>query len=524
MHAYYEKWKFAHPTPEDLKAIFQEVSKKDLSWFFDDYLEGNDVIDYKIKRKKRVDTRSHTTYGWMKYEETIVIINKGNAVVPFCIQGIKGDTVFSQIWYAGHKGKQAVHFPNGPYQYIKLDFNERVPDVDRKNNILKEKGILKRTEKFKLQFLGGVEEVNRSVLYFSPVVGANKYDGIMAGILLHNGMFPQRPIEWQLMPMFGFRSKMPVGFANINHHINFRKNTFINHLDWGFKSASFQTSYSDSDTLNKTGFIRVSPYVDLVLKKKKARSIHQHRILASSDLISENNMFITFTNNITTKEFSNTITYFNNLNYQYSNSHTIHPWQLNFTVQQNEDFLKTSIEGKLKWLYNKKHNFIQTRVFVGKFITNNTVFSRFNWRMDGQHGYHDYTYSQTFAGRMEQDGFWSRQFLENHGAMKVQTGVAQSNDFISALNIKASLPIPIIRLFADAGYSMNSNKTSAFVYDAGIYMSFVKGFVEIYFPLIYSKNIQDEYRANNKNMGDAIRFTLNLNLANPFQQIKNIKP
>lgn len=525
MHAYYDRWKFAHPTPEDLKQVFQEVSRKDLSWFFDDYLNGNEVIDYKIKRKKKVDTRSKTTYGWIKYEESLVIVNKGSAVVPFCINGIKGDTVNTQVWYAGHKGKQTVHFPNGPYQYFMIDFKERIPEVDRKNNMLKEKGLFKRSEKFRIHFLGGVEESRRTVLYLSPVIGFNKYDGLMGGILLHNNLFPVKPIEWQLMPVFGFKSKRPAGYAGFNHRINTRKNNLINHLEWGVGASSFQTSYYDYDSIiNQSGYVRISPRLDITFKKKMARSKNLHRLFLRSDIIIENSFNNCNGNCLeyNLQESFSTNTYYNNLRYQYSNAHVLHPWMLNFDIQQNSDFLRASIEGVWKFIYNKKLNFVQLRAFVGHFIYNNSTLARFNWRMDGQRGYHDYTYSQPFVGRMEQSGFWSKQFLENHGAMKVQTGVAQSNSFISAINLKANLPIPIIRLFADAGYSINSNGNSSFVYDAGVYVTFFKGFTEIYFPLIYSKNIRDEYQANNRKFKDGIRFTLNLNLANPFQRLKTL--
>ena len=34
MKTYFERWCFKHPQPEDLQAIFEEVSGKNLSWFF----------------------------------------------------------------------------------------------------------------------------------------------------------------------------------------------------------------------------------------------------------------------------------------------------------------------------------------------------------------------------------------------------------------------------------------------------------------------------------------------------------
>ena len=53
MQAYFEKWKFKHPQPEDLRAIFKTETKKDLNWFFDDLIKTTKKIDYKITREER---------------------------------------------------------------------------------------------------------------------------------------------------------------------------------------------------------------------------------------------------------------------------------------------------------------------------------------------------------------------------------------------------------------------------------------------------------------------------------------
>ncbi|NJK84895.1 MAG: M1 family metallopeptidase [Bacteroidales bacterium] len=34
MNLFYEEWKFKHPQPEDLRKVFEDHSKKDVSWFF----------------------------------------------------------------------------------------------------------------------------------------------------------------------------------------------------------------------------------------------------------------------------------------------------------------------------------------------------------------------------------------------------------------------------------------------------------------------------------------------------------
>ena len=43
-------WKNKHPQPEDLRAVFESHTEKDLSWFFDDFLGTTKRLDYKIVR------------------------------------------------------------------------------------------------------------------------------------------------------------------------------------------------------------------------------------------------------------------------------------------------------------------------------------------------------------------------------------------------------------------------------------------------------------------------------------------
>ncbi|MDD8025764.1 MAG: M1 family metallopeptidase [Acidobacteriota bacterium] len=48
MRTYFETWKFRHPTSEDFIRTAEEVSGKDLRWFFDQALRSPDKLDYAI--------------------------------------------------------------------------------------------------------------------------------------------------------------------------------------------------------------------------------------------------------------------------------------------------------------------------------------------------------------------------------------------------------------------------------------------------------------------------------------------
>ena len=93
MHDYYRTWKFRHPGPEDLRTIFGSHTKKDLAWFFDDFLGTTRRLDYKIVRLKN---------------QKMLIKNNGELKAPLLIAGMNGDSIFSEKWEDGFEGKKWI--------------------------------------------------------------------------------------------------------------------------------------------------------------------------------------------------------------------------------------------------------------------------------------------------------------------------------------------------------------------------------------------------------------------------------
>jgi len=50
MHAYFMKYRFTHPTKEDFLKTVEEVSGRDLRWYFNQAIYGSPVLDYKVLR------------------------------------------------------------------------------------------------------------------------------------------------------------------------------------------------------------------------------------------------------------------------------------------------------------------------------------------------------------------------------------------------------------------------------------------------------------------------------------------
>jgi Peptidase family M1 domain len=50
MHTYFMKYRFTHPVKEDFLKTIEEVSGKDLRWYFNQAIYGSPVLDYKVSR------------------------------------------------------------------------------------------------------------------------------------------------------------------------------------------------------------------------------------------------------------------------------------------------------------------------------------------------------------------------------------------------------------------------------------------------------------------------------------------
>ncbi|MFK7848248.1 MAG: M1 family metallopeptidase [Rhodothermales bacterium] len=49
MQTYYREWRFRHPTTRDFIDVVERVSGKQLDWFFDQFIYGTAVVDYKVE-------------------------------------------------------------------------------------------------------------------------------------------------------------------------------------------------------------------------------------------------------------------------------------------------------------------------------------------------------------------------------------------------------------------------------------------------------------------------------------------
>ena len=509
MQSYFDKWKFKHPYPKDLKEIFEKETGKKLDWFFDDIINTTEKVDYKIKNIRKTageDNKSLNNYR-------IKLKNNSSVLSPIAISAIGRDSIIFSQWIDGFKGLKTIDLQVADVDLFRIDPKKYMIENKRKNNTIKAKGLFRKTEPLKLQIIGSLEDPYKSQLFYSPIFGWNNYDKFMLGIGLYNSRLPRNNLEYLVAPMFSFNTGEIMGNADFSYTW-FPNNGFFQNISIGTSAAHF---HFRNDKLARSSYTKLTPYLKAELKKKNLRSHFSHNFnLRSVNILEHTKPYNDEGFSLPVNEDTTT---FNELKYIFKCSQKLNPYSSTIDIIENKNFLVISAELKKTISYSEKHEF-SIRAYAGNILFNKNKDARYNLRMDGLDGYHDYMYDEIYFGRSENEGILSAQFNDVEGGFKMPTGgLAQSNSFIASISLKAELPIPIpISAFADWG--INQNRT--LVYDAGLSFALIKDICEVYFPLLYSKNIQDVIDANDTKYKELIRFTLHLNSLNPLNLIDSV--
>ncbi len=512
MQKYFDEWHFKHPEPNDLRKILEQETGKNLSWFFDDLINSTKKLDYKVALVQRLKNNS-----W-----DIAVKNTGEIKAPVIIQAVKDEKVVGQIVYEGFEGKQVLSFPPADVDYFKIDYMQVSPEINRNNNRIKTHGLFKKVEPLKLQFLASVDNPDKTQIYFTPVAGWNEYNKWMFGMAFYSSVLPQKKFEYQLMPMYSHSTKDIAGYGKMMYNI-FPNGNIFQRVSLGVTASRYAYTNKPFD-LN---YNKIAPELFIEFKKKQLRnpttvSLRYRNISIIQDYYKADYKFTPPVYAYDTLNLN-----FNDLVINISKKHTITPYSISVNLQQTKRVFKTSLTANYTYNFKQKNKSFDVRFFMGTFVgTKAADAGPYRYRLSGWRGYQDYMYDNIYFGRTETDGILASQFTETDGAFKFYSPLGQSSEFVAAVNLKSSLgnmKLPI-RLYADIGTSGTDGLLKeSILYDAGICLSFRKNLFEIYFPLLLSKDFENYKQANGIKYPETIRFTLNLNLINPFDLVKNFE-
>jgi hypothetical protein len=532
MRGFYDEWKYRHPMPEDFRAYFTGHSAKNLDWFFNHLLASTDYVDYKLKKEEVGLAIGHEHYA------QLVVKNRQQITAPYSIAAFKNHQKSVQLSYEGFNGKMTVQFPEGDYDYFRIDPDNALPDINRSNDYLRRKGIFKTAEPLRLQWLGSIDNPQRTQVFFAPLTGWNYYDGFTPGIAFYNSLLFPKKINVVVLPQYALRSGRWVGLGSVSLPF-YLKHSFFHSIT--FTSAMRTYTYESGPVTGVEGdvelrYVRFTQWLFFDIRNANPRSSVTQKITYRNIFLRQQQQTYSSGQPPADVPFDNGL--FNSVSYSYADHRVINPFRFDFTVElgnpHDDAYAKVFGEGNFTVTYPRRKNGFDVRVSGGVFL-NDPAMTRYKFRLSSTTGTDDYLFDHVFLGHSEESGFLSQQVTDGKdGGFRMRTNgvmprIGESSSWILSINLKAPLPffMPLF-LFADGGFAPSDDASSfagydVFQYDAGIGLKIIPGFVEVYWPLFYSPDMEKNLIPTDlyDRWYKRISFTFNLERFNPFEMIRN---
>jgi hypothetical protein len=454
-----------------------------------------------------MSTTKRLDYKIARYKDAKVLIkNKGELNAPLLLDGLKGDSVFSEKWKDGFTGQKWISITNDKLTQIRIDPDHRMTELYRLNNNIRTSGIFRKADPLKVQLIYTVEDPDYRYLIYFPAVNWTSADGFMAGIAIQNGTLIPKPFEYFATPFYSFRNNAITGYGKISFN-KIPYNSFIRLASLTLEGEQFGVHGEQYFHKVKAGleiFLRSSRFSNPVNRKLfgyyiTASDLSQIESLAPAKMRS----FLQF-------------------GYQMERTGIINPYNLTATFESGKSYQKTYVECNYKYSYTGKKSGLELRVFAGTMISNSSAYPYYALAPGGRSGREQYFFEGVYPDRFAEfpKTFFSRQMSLMEGGLI--SGVNDSlgySRWLCSVTLTSGLPgkasiIPL-KAFINVllnDHGMGTNVKSALFFEAGIKAG-IWDFFEVYFPFIVSDNINSRTGP----LKDRIRFVFRLDKLNPFK-------
>ena len=142
---------------------------------------------------------------------------------------------------------ETITIPNAGADKIQIDPLLEIPEINRRNNSWKFSKPAHKFQRLRFQFIGSVENQNRTQVFFAPYLAWNNYDKTQLGIAIYSSFAPKGKFEYLLVPAFGTGSKQFIEYiARLNYNF-FPKKFSV--LQWGLKRSGLAIYFSPKTSL-----------------------------------------------------------------------------------------------------------------------------------------------------------------------------------------------------------------------------------------------------------------------------------
>jgi hypothetical protein len=459
---------------QDFETILKTNSPKKIDWFFETIVNSRKLIDYKISALNKTENNI-----------SITVKNKSNAAVPIPIYGLNGNEIVFKKWLEPIKTDSIFSIKNENITKLVLNYKNEVPEYDLRNNFRKTTGFFPNNRPIKLAFMKDLEDPKYNQLLYVPAFGFNLYDGLIAGMRLHNNTMLAKPFTFDIEPLYGFKSKSFMGSFSFLLNQQIRQSGLYN-IRYGIFGS---TAHYAPDA----SYTKFNPVISFNFREKDFRNNKRYSIILRQILVNrqKSNYFL-----------SDTAENYSVFDARFGGGKNELTKQINYSsdVQFADQFGKVSANAKFRKMFDDNRQ-INVRLFAGSFLYRNTNSNFFSFALDRPT---DYLFDYDYIGRSESSGVFSQQLIIAEGGFKTKTSDSFANQWITSLNTSGSI-WNWIEVYGDIALYKNTNFNPKFVYDSGIRLNLVPDYFELYFP-IYSSNGWDI----TTNYNQKIRFTVSL--------------
>ena len=495
MRAYYAKWQFQHPYPEDIEAVFEESTGQKLDWFFREMLTNTREYDADIAATQPVG-------------DVLKVLVRTTSPVPWAVPVSTVDAqgkVLQTQWTPPFgdpedEAQTQLDFRRANVAAVVVDAEYLTPQRHRRDDRLRlAPGPFRRREPLRLKPLLSVERWDRAVINWAPVLGANTSDKFMLGAAFYNGLLAPKRVQYLAMPMYSFGRRELNGIAALSFNV---------------LPATGSRLVTTSFTLQRfERYLKLEPSLTVVLPHS-AYDRPQHQFKVSATSVDDQDRGAT-----------------NALSGEYAvrGGNALHNWAAQVELNQygsrpiaelagTSSALLLRAQATYERFYAPKKR-AAARLFGGRFLsqTGGPAF------VLGLSGSPDYRRQTVFLDRQQLSPTFAAQRHQTDnrdGAFRAFVPVV-STEWLSTLNLSADLPVTRLGVFADFGATAEGPRlgfrpNQRLFYGAGLVVPVVRNVFELYLPVAGSQ-YADGLPASRQNFTDAMRFVLNLNLANPFR-------
>ena len=472
---FYNKNVLKQTSQEEFLKILQKNTLKDISWFYEDYINTSKKIDYTISKLRRTPDSLKVT-----------IKNKRDTDMPISLYGLNNGKVVYKTWVENVSKTKVITIPRDSIDRLALNYEGTIPEINQRDNYRRVTTLLNKPLQFRL--FQDVEDPRYSQFFFMPEFNYNLYDGISIGPKLYNKTFLNKNFDWKISPKYGFSSKTIVGSASA---------TYTSYIDdenlFAIKFGAGGTRYSFGYDLFYEKF---TPFIALNFRNSYLRDNQRQSVSIRNINVKQD---IDPLDPAEQPEYN-----ILNIGYGFSDTNLIDYLKAGVDYQLAKNFSKVSVTMEYRKLF-KNNRQINVRFFAGTFLFNDEADSDYySFALDRPT---DYLFDYNYYGRSQDSGLFSQQIILAEGGFKSKLEPAFANQWMATTNASTNI-WKWIYAYGDLGVVKNEGINPKFVYDSGIRLSFVADYFEVFLP-VYS-NLG--WEIGQKGNDEKVRFIVTLDL------------